>query len=82
MPPTQNRAKMRSGIEARNEARRRLQEEHAARFKELVEEERIKRGLPRTPSGATADELRQKIQREQERLARLQQELELAEAYS
>lgn len=72
------KTKAQLGIQARQEAVKTLIERHQEEFDELHERNRVALGLPLRAQGPTAEELRDRIRRQEERLERWKRELERA----
>lgn len=77
---TRNTQKAKAGIRARQDAVRQLIIENQARFDQMVEENRVRLGLPRKATSETPEELRAKLERARKRAEKYEDMLRRAEA--
>ena len=78
MPTTDERDRAKKGIKARQDAIKTLIANHQDEFNELHRKNRVAAGLPPRSSGPTKAELQERIRKQEEKLAKWREELELA----
>lgn len=78
MAPTVDKDKAKKGIKARQDAIKTLIERHQTEFDQLHASNRVALGLSPRSAGPSRAQLEERIKRQEERLAKWRQELDLA----
>lgn len=78
MASTEEKDKARKGIKARQDAIKTLIERHQPEFEELHARNRVALGLSPRSAGPSREQLQERIKRQEQKLAKWRQELELA----
>lgn len=79
MPTATDRNKAKKGIKARQDALKTLVANHQQEFDELHAKNRVALGLSPRAAGPSKKELEERIRRQEERLAKWKQELQLTQ---
>lgn len=77
-PTTEEKERLKRGIQARNEALNALMDRHRDEFERLHAEKRLSLGLPARSAGPSRAQLEERIRKQREKLAKWEEELRIA----